>query len=121
MQGGSGTTDLLHALSVEKGLGVYVPMGSTDEAGASPSAALLQECVSPARAEQVGCCLQMQDGVPPPLAGCSASGIEEHPQRGSMYLPRGRQGGLSGQGGLSRQAPGAAIGFCWAMLSLSIQ
>lgn len=59
----------------------------------------------------LGCCFHMHDGVQPPMAGCWASGIEEHPQRGSTCLPRGRQGGLSSQGGLSRQAPGLQLDF----------
>lgn len=71
-----------------------------------------------ARAEQVGCWLHM-------LALTTRAGPvglrSIHRERASLCLPRGRQGGMSGQGGLSRQAPGAAIGFCLAMLSLSIQ
>lgn len=48
---------------------VCVHMGSTGKAGASPSAALLQECMSSTMAEQVGCWLHMQDGVSPPVLG----------------------------------------------------
>lgn len=74
-----------------KGLrGICVPMGSTGKAGASPSAALLQECTSPAGAGQVG--FHTQDGSQP-RGWVLGSGIEEHPQRGAHASPEaGREG-----------------------------
>lgn len=90
---------------------VCVPMGSTGKAGASPSAALLQECIPLLGLSKWGAGSICRVGSHHP---CWASGIEEHPQRESFPVPPQRQARRDEWAGRAEQA--GPRGCNWILL-----